>query len=91
MMPRSRSTRPPADARPMMAYACPPTAPTHPRIKKWNQDHGRHPYRDDDLVERLRDVLRDDDKIVQVLDVLSSVCLACWFDRDDCQCHRGPA
>lgn len=74
------------DHGPAMAYGVPPVYRPNASIKRWNQDHGRHPYRDDDLVGRLRSIVPTDDDLADVLDVLSSVCCACWYDRDDCRC-----
>ena len=71
---------------PIVAYGVPPVYRPNATIKKWNQQHGRHPYRDDDLVERLRSVLLDDDQVAQVLLVLGRVCCGCWQDVDECRC-----
>ena len=52
----------------VMAYGGPEVEPPpHPRIKQWNQTHGRHPYRGDLLVENLRCIPLADEQIASVL------------------------
>ena len=60
---------------------------TNKRIKEWCEGHNL--YYEPVLVKKLREVLKDDNKVADVLEVIDSVCRFCYdtdISKDGCWC-----
>jgi len=70
-----------------MAYGGPPVYRPTERVKRWNQDHDRHPFKETRLVQQLRDHAGlTEEQLDRALDVLDDICTSCWDAAGSCQC-----
>lgn len=56
-------------------------------IENWNERRWHHPRTDEVLIiQRLRPILKSDDLLAQVLEVLDNICVECWDAEARCRC-----